>query len=1378
MSSRVLGANPYGEWVSEDPNGHRFVQTRLGIQSEANVEPLRVCRATDASSAKLALESLSIAPIAKAFKQNWHMAYFVWTTKQGQVTPLTPSPTANSEKFVQQVVQLQAQKGWKQWMQKSADSWGRLKWEHMITHPGLDGVPMGILAGLNARLGKKGYEWGLTHAFASEQRSQWIPWIGNLPAPKDGQKNFHGQASNLSEKDEEVLLWVDPLWAKVVPQIKIRWIKWWEDRGQGFIVFKQPPHGEWIELGKRLLAQKKPWQRFLIETQTKPSEKYEVWHVGQEGQGTLQKIGLLEWAGPSPAMLAPVRENSVEGRSPYEPISHFPPSEAWAPDRLNDAMQEGLSSLKGLTKGVDQFVADFLHQPMERLNDQLSAEQIDAVGLAALRLNEGRAFILADETGFGKGRTLASLMLKGLEEGRTIVVLTERKQLFNDLYRDLTAVAPGRIPTPFLFHGSARLKNQQGDVVVKTLRPKEYQDVLKQHAWPHGADKLIFSTYAQLAKGKTKEKMAWLLERMGKNAWILLDESHNAAGNSQVGEQTDRLIDRASGVVHASATFVRGENNLNAYRRALPWGVHSLPWIRSALAHDPGGLRQVLVEEMARSGALLRREHAPVPPPQSVWIDPTAEQTKALQAFVEMWQKIFIACEAWEKFQSGKTQLAWLKVGAVMARSVREFFLWLKADALLDRVEELKANDRKIVVAVDSTFEAALREALDSKIPNEDEEEESDTLPETDEKGVVAEGEGLGPRWKDRWVNFLNAVVPLTPDLPPAVENAYQLAFLAIHQLPDWSLSPLDYVTQQAQLRGVNMGEISGRKLGFSQQGNTWKVQARPEIDRTELVAAFNKGEVDALLITRAAASGISLHASRQFEDQRPRTLIEWGVAADPLVRMQFWGRVRRRDQVCEPDFESLAFNQPAERRLRERDERKRRQLSSHLGFTDQSDMDLISPLGESLVHEWAQENPDTARRLGVFRPMANDPTGRADRLLARSLVLPEDQRLALITRLDRGVECASDWQKAKQEPSAMSSRVVRSRWWWGNPDAPSERVQGVWPWRLDWVERSWIPEKNTSSQKAVEILKNAAWQEGQYWLDQWKQVEKGRRSRGFYHQQTLSWAMQHLPNLKKGWAIQLSDPLSQQPTKAMVLGVEGPDLMDPAAWAASQVVVWVLMVGRLEAIRVPLSVLIQDPRFKVAQMPAKPHWFDDELPPVKALTVEGNPLAAAAWGRRLGKGWGQVIHDESGEVKTVWRLPPEWDWRSSLNLPRDLIAIEQVFSFWHQYPDEKVEATLPIGQLLHAQPIPGHIILKFKADTYSQVAEEWLDGHTAKMLTPPRQQRDQDGTLWVVRTIAWKFARKWMEQMANRGLMWRVLPQYNTWYENSCREYLTKRNF
>jgi hypothetical protein len=290
--------------------------------------------------------------------------------------------------------------------------------------------------------------------------------------------------------------------------------------------------------------------------------------------------------------------------------------------------------------------------------------------------------------------------------------------------------------------------------------------------------------------------------------------------------------------------------------------------------------------------------------------------------------------------------------------------------------------------------------------------------------------------------------------------------------------------------------------------------------------------------------------------------------------------------------------------------------------------------------------------------------------------------------------------------------------------------------------------------------------------------VEKGRRSRGPAHQHTLNWAMEFLPQFKKGWAIQLSDPLSQQPTKAMVLGVEGPDLVDPMAWAASQVVVWVLMVGRTEPLRVPISILIQDPRFKVAQMPAKPHWFDEELPPVKALTVEGNPLAAAAWGRRLGKGWGQVIHDESGEIKTVWRLPPEWDWKTASLLPRDLIAVEQVFAFWHKHPDEKVEATLPLGQVLQAQPVPGYILLRFKSESYNQISEELLDGHTAKMLTPPRQQRDKDGQLWVIRSMPWKVARKWMEQMAIRGLMWRVLPQYSAWYEQSCHEYLTKRNF
>lgn len=1371
---RTLGANPYAETVVEEASGRRWVKTSQGWLPEDRCESLRVCRAKTVDDAHVAMASMCVAPIAMAFKQNWLRAYVVWSSPAGQPTPSNVKNPEAAKRFAEQVVRLQAEHGWRQWVGDAPQAWGRLKWAHVVQAVGPDGWPMGMVAGMARRIAKRGEEWGLSGAGASLGLHGWrcdSRLRSTWPTPPDGRVDFHGHNGRSVPRNHDTVLWCNAARRRAWPDRGLtRWFDWWSKQGHGWWITDDPAGPLALEFSRQLAQAGKPWTRHTIKH---GASVMEAWEIGQGATPDARVSYSLEsWAQDPPQTRVDRTHDDRDGRRPYVPASDLDPSEAWAPTGLVEAMEDGLSALSAVYGSVDKKVASLLDRPVETLGEVLSAEQVDGVAMAAARLEEGRAFLLADETGYGKGRALASLALAGLAQGRTVVILTERKQLFSDLYRDLTAVSKGPPPKPLLFHGQADIRNAQGKVEVESLKGKKYQELLKKHAWDAGQPHLVFSTYAQLARGKVPEKMAWLAERMGKGAWLLLDESHNAAGPSQVGEQVDKLIGRAGGVVHASATFVRGEGNLSAYRRALPWGPSSLPWIKSALAHDPGPLRQALVEEIARAGLLLRREHAPVPPPSTVWVPPSAEQEAAMSAFVQTWQGIFAACEQWEIAQSGRTQLAWMKIGAVMSRSVREFLLWLKAQALVDRMVEIKALGQKSVIAVDSTMEAALREALDARAPTDQDELSDDQS--TTPQGVVAEGPGSPPFWRDRWVRLLDELVPEDPSSRPKVIAARKAALEAIAKLPEWSLSPLDWVADQASSRGVRVSEISGRNTRLEILPGGWKVSSRTGENRTEVVRRFNEGELDSLLLTRAAASGISLHAGRQFKDQSPRVLIEWGVAADPLVRMQFWGRVRRRDQVIEPSFESLAFDTPSERRLRARDERKRRQLSAHLGAGDDGEVDLLSPLGESLVDEWAKEHPAVARRLGVYRAMPDDPVGRIDRILARSMVLPEQQRTNLIERLDFGLAASADYYRASSEPSTMSSRQVRSTWWWGDAQSPSSRVEGVWPWRLDWVERAWLPQANTGVDRAVECLSKVQGEDGPAVLARWKSVEAGRAPRGPAHASHLRWAASILPSLRKGFAVQVADPVSGQPTKAMVLDVKGPDSPDSESWALSQVSVLLLRVGAQEPLRTPLRALFSDRHFKVANAMAKPAWFGEDLSPVRSIVVEGNPLAAAAWGRRIGQGWSQMLHDETGDTKIVWRMPPQCTWESMHKLPRDLMAVEQVFSFWRDFPDEPVAAALPLGQSCIAQPIPGNILFKFDQETYAKISEEWLDAALGKMLSAPRQHRS-DNKVWVVRGIEWKMARRWFEAAAIRGLGWRVSAKHAAWYEKACHDWFQR---
>src|SRR3546814_7350585 len=72
----------------------------------------------------------------------------------------------------------------------------------------------------------------------------------------------------------------------------------------------------------------------------------------------------------------------------------------------------------------------------------------------------GRGFILADQTGLGKGRILVALARAAALDGRRVVFLTEKANLFNDFWREVrdknSEVVLG---TPFLVNDGSRMVN-------------------------------------------------------------------------------------------------------------------------------------------------------------------------------------------------------------------------------------------------------------------------------------------------------------------------------------------------------------------------------------------------------------------------------------------------------------------------------------------------------------------------------------------------------------------------------------------------------------------------------------------------------------------------------------------------------------------------------------------------------------------------------------------------------------------------------------------------------------------------------------------------------------------------------------------------------
>lgn len=208
----------------------------------------------------------------------------------------------------------------------------------------------------------------------------------------------------------------------------------------------------------------------------------------------------------------------------------------------------------------------------------------------------------------------------------------------------------------------------------------------------------------------------------------------------------------------------------------------------------------------------------------------------------------------------------------------------------------------------------------------------------------------------------------LTPEMQEAVTQIKAL----IAQMPDVPLSPMDLVRERVTAAGYTIDEISGRKLALrTNEDGTHSVARMGERKKGALKNAFNAGQLDALILSRSGSTGISLHANRTFSDVSQRELIELQPAADIAQRLQFWGRVNRKGQVCSPIIHMVSSGLPAEMRLITMQNAKLRKMSANISSNadnsaiNENAPDILNRIGNEIAFRWLENNPKISAVLG-----------------------------------------------------------------------------------------------------------------------------------------------------------------------------------------------------------------------------------------------------------------------------------------------------------------------------------------------------------------------------------------------------------------------------
>lgn len=734
-------------------------------------------------------------------------------------------------------------------------------------------------------------------------------------------------------------------------------------------------------------------------------------------------------------------DKSVRGLS-TEKVTYTPKSgnpftlKAVMPADQQEAVNKNLEKLGD----ADQFLVDELgYNDKDDLYSHLAAEQVDSVALALQQAKKGNAFIIGDMTGIGKGRQAASLIRYAKKQGQVPVYFTKTAGLLSDVYRDLVDIGSPEL-RPFVF-GSAKeaaITDSDGNVVFALPSKSEVKRVLdyieKNGKLPEEYD-YVLTTYSQvsngvyefdengnrkekkLAKGKSfgaaalsGQRRRDAIEKLMDNAYLILDESHTAGGNSGQGNYFQHIIQKAKNVTFFSATFAKRPDNMPIYalRTAMNEGGMKSSDLIDAVKRGGATLQEIMSQTLTQCGQMIRRERdmtgvtidwKAIDDPERVqeqreqydsiiglFNDIINFQKKYVSGYVDKRNEELAEIQSTIGIKKGTAALG-IKNQPFASKAfntVQQVLLSLKAKSAAERAIDYLKQGMKPVIALNNTNESqtgnlALGEEMDAP-----------DLGTSLKKGL--EGT-LRYTQKDAKDNSESGYIKLSDLGDEAVEAYHELEKKIEQTSTGLSLSPIDVIKNELQKAGYKVGELTGRQTEFvyNENGTVTKIK-RADTDKKKLARDFNDGKIDALILNKSAATGISLHASSKYKDQKKRVMIVAQQQLDVNDEVQMRGRIDRTGQVARGAYEYVVSLIPAEQRLLMMFKAKLKSLDANTTssqkskFNEMEVADITNKYGDKVVKEYMAEHLDLYSRMA-------DPFGW-EKSLGEDLSRIDPQRL------------------------------------------------------------------------------------------------------------------------------------------------------------------------------------------------------------------------------------------------------------------------------------------------------------------------------------------------------------------------------------------------
>ena len=759
--------------------------------------------------------------------------------------------------------------------------------------------------------------------------------------------------------------------------------------------------------------------------------------------------------------LKPDESAETDFQVSYSPGSKNKSVDTLIPRNHQAAVEKSLDAISEVYGDIDEFVARELGYEMDEFESVFSAEQVDALAMAIARHKDGGAFIIGDQTGVGKGRAAAAMMVYANRNGMVPVFITEKPTLYADMIRDLIDIGRSTDDAPFnLLMTNAlsgknaiplpdgRVLKQSPDAAKDNLSGAVASvlngDTLSVEGKPIGRGKkktagdrvvynAVFTTYSQLQPVKQMApERARLLKSISSKSFFILDESHNAGGGSDSDPNANQerrssgqdatitraeivrdLISEAAGLYFSSATYAKRPQTMGLYAKTGMTAATNGDPNALSVAIATGGvpLQQVVSEQLVESGMYLRRERSfdgVEFNPKTVDVDlgnldNISSIFSAINFFDGFAQEAIqdLADEITssggtiaETEATGEAGLESTSFSSILHNLVDQMLLAVKADSVANEAIESIKGGESPVIYVDSTLEAALKRHVE-------------------ETGAL-QGEEIDFSYKDLVRRYLERSREYTTrtdaDDPDSVVRirltdqqlgeagvlAYERAMEMIESFSgDMPASPIDWIRKRITDAGYSVGEITGRQVVLEYQDDgTVRLGKRSEEEegsggRTTTVSRFNSGELDSVLINQSGSTGISMHASERFKNQKPRHMVIGQPARNIDTFMQSLGRVHRTGQVALPRFTLLMTNAPAEIRPASVLMKKLASLNANVTASAKGSVsfdapDVINIVGDQVVAEYLADNLELDRHLGELVQLRRDGTPKRNQGIAK----------------------------------------------------------------------------------------------------------------------------------------------------------------------------------------------------------------------------------------------------------------------------------------------------------------------------------------------------------------------------------------------------------